>query len=200
MNISNRTLVIIVVVIAMLFMSCKDKSASENLIPEPNLTKVERLELFLESPITLNTRATEQRLHTIQFYKSYILNENPHLDTHRDSLLKANSNSYVVIDKAHFDKERDSLIRFASATDVIEILKNKYVERITYMRLQSEGLQLNYGVHLGMDADSFTKLFPLELDANYKAIVEENATFEVIFSFDKKDKTLKEVIYVSVMD
>lgn len=200
MNITNRTIAIIVVVIAMLFMSCKDKSASENLIPEPNFTKVERLELFLESPITLNTNATEQRLNTIQFHKSYILNENPHVDTNRDSLLKANSNSYVAIGEAHFDKERDSLIRFASATDVIEILKNKYVERITYMRLQSEGLQLNYGVHLGMNADSFTKLFPLELDANYKATVEDRDAFEVTFTFDKKNKTLKEVNYVSVMD
>ncbi|WP_299398758.1 hypothetical protein [uncultured Gelidibacter sp.] len=200
MNITNRTLAIIVVLIAMLFMSCKDKSASENLIPEPNLTKVERLELFLESPITLNTNATEQRLNTIQFHKSYILNENPHVDTNRDSLLKANSNSYVAIGEAHFDKERDSLIRFASATDVIEILKNKYVDRITYMRLQSEGLQLNYGVHLGMDADSFTKLFPLELDINYKATVEDRDAFEVTFTFDKKNKTLKEVNYVSVMD
>lgn len=200
MNITNRSLAIVVVVIAMLFMSCKDKSASENLISEPNLTKVERLELFLESPITLNMNATEQRLHTIQFHKSYILNENPHVDTDRDSLLKANSNSYVIIGEAHFEKERDSLIRFSSATDVIEILKNKYVERITYMRLQSEGLQLNYGVHLGMDADSFTKLFPLELDVNYKATVEDRDAFEVTFTFDKKNKTLKEVNYVSVMD
>ncbi|TXE09135.1 hypothetical protein ES711_04165 [Gelidibacter salicanalis] len=184
---------------SILLSSCNDEAETRNSKTLPKLTKEERMELFLESPITLNTNVTEQRLNTIQFHKSYILNENPH-NANSDSLLRANSNSYVVIGEEHFDKERDSLIRFASATDVIEVLKNKYVERVTYMRLQSEGLQLNYSMHLGMDADSFTKLFPLEIDANYKATIEEHDAFEVTFTFDQTDKTLKEVHYVSVMD
>lgn len=194
-SISKRhaTSVILLVLISSFFMSYKDKEVNGNSLDNQALNKEERLDLFLESPITVNTKLNEQRLNAIKFHKSYILNKNPHVDADGDSLLKANSNSFVVIGKGDFDNGRDFLIRLPSDTDIIEILKNKYVERITYMRLQSEDLQLNYGVRLGMDLDSFTKLLPLKVDANHEATYRDNDAFELKFVFDPNDKTLQEV-------
>ena len=192
--------IILLVFISSILISCKDKTPHRNLLQDHSLTKTERLDLFLESPITINTNANEQRLNNIKFHKSYILNDNPHFNSDSDSIAKATSNSYVILNGSSFDKEQDSLIRISSNTDVIEILKNKYVERITYMRLNSNGIQLNYGVHLGMALDDFTKLFPLEINENHIVSYIDNDSFEVKFIFDEDSKRLKEFNYLSIID
>ena len=192
--------IILFVLLLSLFMSCKNTGISDNSLQDPSLNKEERLDLFLESPITINSSANEQRLNMIKFHKSYILNDNPHFNADSDSISKASSNSYVILDGSHFDKEQDSLIRLASNSDVIEILKNKYVERITYMRLNSNGLQLNYGIHIGMSLETFTKLFPLTIDDHFIASYKDNDSFEVNFIFDQDSKLLKEFNYLSIID
>lgn len=192
--------IILLVFISSLLMSCQDKAVNGNSLQDHSLTKKERLDLFLESPITINSGANEQRLDMIKFHKSYILNDNPHFNADSDSISKATSNSYVILDGSHFDKDQDSLIRLASNTDVIEILKNKYVERITYMRVNSNGLQLNYGVHLGIALDDFRNLFPLTIDDNFIASYKEDDSFEVKFIFDPDSKMLKEFNYLSIID
>ncbi|MBO3098736.1 hypothetical protein [Gelidibacter pelagius] len=192
--------IILLVFISSFLMSCQDKAVHGNSLQDHSLTKEERLDLFLESPITINSSANEQRLNMIKFHKSYILNDNPHFNADSDSISKASSNSYVILAGSHFDKEQDSLIRLASNSDVIEILKNKYVERITYMRVGSNGLQLNYGVHLGMALDDFTKLFPLTIDDHFIASYKDNDSFEVNFIFNQDSKLLKEFNYLSIID
>lgn len=199
-TIQHRNRIILFVFICCLAISCMDKAINKNSMETKDLTKVERLDLFLESPITINTSLNEQRLNNIKFHKSYILNDNPHFNSDSDSIAKASSNSYVILNGSSFDKEQDSLIRLASKSDVIEILKNKYVERITYMRVNSNGLQLNYGVHLGMALDDFTKLFPLEINENHMASYMDNDSYEVKFIFDEDSKRLKELNYLSIID
>lgn len=192
--------IILLVFISSFLTSCQDKAVHGNSLQDHSLNKEERLDLFLESPITINTGANEQRLNMIKFHKSYILHDNPHFNADSDSISKATSNSFVIIDGSHFDKEQDSLIRLASNSDVIEILKNKYVERITYMRLNSNGLQLNYGIHIGMSLETFTKLFPLTIDDHFIASYKDNDSFEVNFIFDQDSKLLKEFNYLSIID
>lgn len=192
--------IILFVLFCSLALSCKEKVNNKNPIVNEDVTKDERLVLFLESPITINTSPNEQRLNSIKFHKSYILNDNPHFNSDSDSIAKASSNSYVILNGSTFDKEQDSLIRLASTKDVIEILKNKYVERITYMRLNSDGIQLNYGVYLGMDLDSFTKLLPLKIDENLVASYADNDAVEATFTFDEDSKRLKEFNYLSIIE
>ena len=196
----NITIGILLVVLSNLIISCQGKEAEVNRVKNETLTKEERLELFLESPITINSNVNEQRFNKILFHKSYILNDNPHFNSDSDSIAKASSSSYVIIDGSNFEKEQDSLIRFASNTDIIEVFKNKYTERITYMRLNSKDLKLNYGIFIGMSMDIFRTLFPLHIDNNLTAFYRDNDSFEVEFNFDKVTKQLKKVKYLSVMD
>lgn len=200
MKIRSITFGILFVLMSSLVISCQGKEAQRITVKNEFLTQEERLERFLESPITINSNANEQRINNITLHKSYILNDNPHFNADLDSTAKTSSNSYVILNASRFDREQDSLIRLASNTDVIEVLKNKYVERITYMRLNSKGLQLNYGLHLGMDLDSFTKLLPLKIDENYVASYSDNDSFEAKFIFDENSKKLKELDYISIID
>lgn len=200
MTIRRRNSLVLFVLITSLVMSCKNIGMSKNSIENKDVTKEERLDLFLESPINVNANANEQRLNAIKFHKSYILNDNPHFNADSDSVIKASSDSYVLIGGSNFDKEQDSLIRISSDTDVIEILKNKYVERITYMRLNSDGIKLNYGMYIGMALDSFTQLLPIKIDQNYIASYRDNESFEMKFTFDKDSKRLKEFNYISIID
>lgn len=199
MYIRRRNTIILFVFMSSVVISCKDITR-KNSVENNDLSKEERLELFLESPINVNANANEQSLNAIKFHKSYILNDNPHFNADSDSISEASANSFVVINGSHFDKEQDSLIRISSNSDVIEILKNKYVERITYMRLNSNGLELNYGVHLGMSLDRFTELLPIKIDENYIASYMDNDSFEIKFIFDKDNKLLKELNYISIID
>ncbi|HUH28488.1 hypothetical protein [Gelidibacter sp.] len=198
--IQRKNRIILFAFICSLAMSCKNKVNNNNSVENKDLTKAERLDLFVESPILINSSLNEQRLNNIKFHRSYILNDNPHFNSDSDSIVKATSNSYVILNGSHFDKEQDSLIRLASNSDVVEILKNKYVERITYMRLNSKSLELNYGIHIGMTLDDFTELFPLEINENYVASYADNDSFEVKFIFDEDSKRLKEFNYLSIID
>lgn len=133
MYLISRNTFFIYLFLSSLLISCKDKGAKAcNQKKDMTLNKKERLDLFLESLLNVNTSAKEQKLNNIKFHKSYILIENPHSNNNRDSILRAYSNSYVLINGSHFKEERDSIIRIASNNDVIEILKNKYVEHIIY--------------------------------------------------------------------
>lgn len=197
--ISRRTF-IIYLFLSSLLISCNTEDKVYNKNKEEVLTKKERLNLFLESPLKVNTNTIEQSLSNVNFYKSYILIGNPHYNENQDSILKSYSNSYVLIEGTNLKEDLDSIIRISNNKDVIEILKNKYVEHIIYMRMNSKGIKLNYGIYLGMNLDSFSKLLPLKLNENYIASYIKDESFEVKFLFDKESKKLKEFNYLSIID
>ena len=189
-----------IVYVSILFISCRSGEDNDNPIEIVASNKEERLELFLESPLSLNTSAAEQTLNNIKFHKSYILAKNQHFDGNRDSIIRASSNGYVLINALRFNEEKDSLIRISSNNDVVEILKNKYIERILHMRINSKGIKLNYGIYLGMTIDSFNKLFPLKINENYVASYSDEEFFEVKFIFDEENRELKEFNYLYLID
>ena len=156
--------------------------------------------MFLELPHNVNTDADEQIVDNIKFHKSYILAKNQHFHENRDSILRASSDSYVLIGAPNFNEDKDSLIRIYSNNDVVEILKNKLIERILYMRINSKGMKLNYGIYLGMTIDSFNKLLPLKTNENYVASYIDEEFFQVKFIFDEENRELKEFNFISLID
>lgn len=200
MNLGIRNNFINYCILTILLFSCRGSENNDNSLEKTALNKEQRFELFLNSPLNVNTKASKQKFNNIIFYKSYILAKNKHVNDNSDSIIRATSDSFVIIDGSHIKKERDSLIRIASHNDVIEILKNKYTERILQMRINSKGIKLNYGIYLGMTLDSFNNLLPLKINEDYIASYINKEYFEVKFIFDRENRELKEFNYRSIID
>ncbi len=181
-----------------LFSSCNKKtmSHSSNEGKSSILSKEERLGLFCESPLNVNTNVFKQKINNIEFYKSYILIENLHVNKEYE----LNKDNYVTIGAVNFNANKDSIIRIASNSDVIEILKNKFTERTIYMRINSKDINLNCGIYLGMSLDQFVELMPLKVDEYYVASFESEESLELKFIFDKEKKHLKEILYRLIIE
>lgn len=187
-------------VLVLLLVACRSGEDNGNSVGDGTLSKDERLDLFLADPLEVNSNIDEQVLNNIKFRKHYLLAKNEHSDQDRDSILKEFSDSYVVLGDKYFSQEKDTLIRLSSAKDVVDILKNKYTERIVYMNMNSKGLKLNYGLYLGMARDSFNKLLPLKINKEHVASYVKEEFFEVEFVFDKENGVLKNINYRSIID
>jgi len=146
------------------------------------LTKEQRLELFLESPVTLNSNLKNLKINGITFNRGHFISSSVH------DVFKTN-------------EKLDTIIRFTSQNnDVIEILKNYYVEHIIYLKLSSKGIQLNGGIYLGMTYGEFYNFLPLKM--NHDGLVfyrSDDDFFEIMFYFDG-DKILREVNYYKNLD
>lgn len=157
--------------------SCKKvTNYTEN---KEKISKEERLDLFLETPLLLNSDLDVIKISSTKFKKSYSTLEN-----------------------VHFTRQLDTIIRYSSKNkDVIELYKSNMVEHIIYLKLHSNGIQLSNGVFIGMSIKEFSNLFPLELNQQNIAIYQNvDDYFEVKFFFDKEKETLSEIEYIAITD
>lgn len=163
---------------ATLFFSCADKNkTAKSQSIDPMLSKQARLDSLFESPIIIDSRLKKENIDGVKFFKSYILSEN-----------------------IHFQYDPDSIIRFSSQKDdVVELLKNKYQEKIIFLRFTSNTISLRYGVHIGMSVDDFFSLMP-EQELVDNAVIYDSDDVSIKFYFDTKTNTLKNVHYYRFID
>lgn len=161
-----------------LFFSCVEKrKTNKNELSNPRISIEERLDSLFEHPIIINSNLKKENISGVNFFKSYILSEN-----------------------LHFQYYPDSIIRYSSENDdVIELLKNKYQEKIIFLRFVSANISLRYGIYLGMSVDEFFLLMP-EQELIDDVVVYDSEDVSIKFYFDTKTNTLKNVHYYSFID
>lgn len=159
--------------------SCVEKSKTDiNKSSEITLSKQARLDSLLDSPININSTLKTESIDQIDFYKSYVLAENAH----------------------HAQYFQDSIIRYASLQeDVVEVLKNRYQEKITFLRFGSEPLHLKYGLYVGMSTDDFFTKMP-EQEMQDHAILYDAEYASLKFYFDTNSNKLKQIFYTRYID
>lgn len=148
----------------LLFFVCACKKEKDSEL----LNKNQRLESLFEGPIKINSHLDKFYIDKIKFHKSYILLENNH------GALK-----------------QDSVIRFASTNDdIIEVFKNKHMDKIIFLRFSSKNLTLNHGIKIGMSYSQFFDLLP-NSEPVFDCITYQNDYSTLKFVFGTKSKKLK---------
>lgn len=135
-----------------------------------NLSKEQRLDSLMIIPLQIDSKKKYLNIQNLKFNKSYVL-----------------------VSNAHQNLVQDSLIRFASnQNDIIEIYKNKHLDKIIFLRFSSTNLKLKYGIYIGMSYNHFFELLPYE-EPIFNSVTYENEYSILEFVFDSKSKKLKTI-------
>lgn len=166
------------IVFLTIFSSCAEKSTNDNNNSlEITISKQSRLDSLFKSPVIINSSQKRESMNDIDFFKSYLLVENTH--------------------SQYF---QDSIIRYSSLDgDVVELLKNKYQEKVIFLRFNSEMLNLRYGIYIGMSIDDFFLKMPKK-EIQINNIIYDSEYSSLKFYFDIRENKLKQVFYTHYID